>query len=69
MKMKIKKKLITYLLIISGFVCFSTNTNAEVYKYYDKLNSKQKKAYKVMEKKIEKAESHASSGKKRINTT
>lgn len=65
--MKIKKKLITYLLIISGFVCFSTNANAEVYKYYNKLNGNQKKAYKKMEKKIDAAVSAPLSVKLKYN--
>jgi len=65
--MKIKKKILTYLLIISGFVCFSTNTNAEVYKYYNKLNGNQKKAYKKMEKKIDAAVSAPLSVKLKSN--
>ena len=55
--MRIKKTGFACLLMVSIIIGASANVNAEVYKYYDKLNSKQKKAYKVMEKKIEKAES------------
>ncbi len=54
-KMRIKKKAFVCLLIISVFAGTVTEVSADAYRYYDKLNSRQKQAYKKMEQQIDAA--------------